>query len=141
MALIRRYFSVNSSDMAGATDPKNHYNSLRTEIDGYIKYSHRWSVVWANVYYILRGALIALAACVAAKDSLPRIAGVAALLSLLVAIGTALDTWLKTGNRYRGHYTFNDKFIALYTDLELTDATDTAKIYSSWHSKRPFQRG
>lgn len=69
-----------------------------------------------------------LAASVAAKDSLPRIASVAALLSLLVAIGTALDTWLKTGNRYRGHYTFNDKFIALYTDLELTDVADTAKI-------------
>lgn len=69
-----------------------------------------------------------LAAPVAAKDSLPRIASIAALLSLLVAIGTALDTWLKTGNRYRGHYTFNDKFIALYTDLELTDVADTAKI-------------
>lgn len=77
---------------------------------------------------MLRGGMIVLAACVAAKDSLPRIAGVAALLSLLVAVGTALDTWLKTGNRYRGHYTFNDKFIALYTDLELTDANDIAKI-------------
>jgi hypothetical protein len=67
---------------------------------------------------------------VAAKDSLPRIASVAALLSLLVAVGTPLDTWLKTGDRYRGHYTFNDKFIALYTDLELTDATDTEKLNS-----------
>jgi hypothetical protein len=111
-------FSVNSSNMPEPTDPKDHYDSLKTEIDGYIKYSHRWSIVWAIVYYILRGALIAAAACVAAKDSLPRIASIAALLSLLVAIGTALDTWLKTGNRYRGHYTFNDKFIALYTDLK-----------------------
>ena len=114
--------------MPEPTSPKDHYDSLKTEIDGYIKYSHRWSIVWAIVYYILRGTLIVLAACVAAKDSLPRIASVASLLSLLVAIGTALDTWLKTGNRYRGHYTFNDKFIALYTDLELTDVTDTAKI-------------
>ena len=114
--------------MPEPTDPKDHYDSLKTEIDGYIKYSHRWSIVWAIVYYILRGTLIVLAACVAAKDSLPRIASVASLLSLLVAIGTALDTWLKTGNRYRGHYTFNDKFIALYTDLELTDVTDAAKI-------------
>ena len=114
--------------MPEPTSPKDHYDSLKTEIDGYIKYSHRWSIVWAIVYYILRGTLIVLAACVAAKDSLPHIASVASLLSLLVAIGTALDTWLKTGNRYRGHYTFNDKFIALYTDLELTDVTDTAKI-------------
>jgi hypothetical protein len=114
--------------MPEPTSPKDHYDSLKTEIDGYIKYSHRWSIIWAIVYYILRGTLIVLAACVAAKDSLPRIASVASLLSLLVAIGTALDTWLKTGNRYRGHYTFNDKFIALYTDLELTDVTDTAKI-------------
>ena len=48
-------FSVNSPDMAGPTNPKNHYDSLRTEIDGYIKYSDRWSIVWANVYYLLRG--------------------------------------------------------------------------------------
>ena len=89
--------------MPEPADPQEHYDSLKTEIDGYIKYSHRWSIVWAIVYYTLRGGLIALAACVAAKDSLPRIASIAALLSLLVAIGTALDTWLKTGNRYRGH--------------------------------------
>lgn len=116
--------------MAQPTDPISHYESLKTEIDGYINYSHRWSIVWASVYYLMRGALIVLAACVAAKDSLPRIRSAASLLSLLVAIGTALDTWLKTGNRYRGHYTFNDKFIALFTDLELTDATDTVKIGS-----------
>lgn len=114
--------------MSEPTDPTSHYDCLKEEIDGYIKYSHTWSIVWAYVYYMLRGGLIVLAACVAAKDSLPPVAGVAALLSLLVAVGTALDTWLKTGNRYRGHYTFNDKFIALYTDLELTDASDMAKI-------------
>lgn len=54
--------------------PKNHYDSLKREVDGYIKYSHTWSIVWANVYYLLRVTLIVLAACVAAKDSLPRIA-------------------------------------------------------------------
>ena len=69
--------------MPEPTSPKDHYDSLKTEIDGYIKYSHRWSIVWAIVYYILRGTLIVLAACVAAKDSLPRIASVASLLSLL----------------------------------------------------------
>lgn len=68
--------------------PKNHYDSLKREVDGYIKYSHTWSIVWANVYYLLRVTLIVLAACVAAKDSLPRIASIAAVLSLLVAVGT-----------------------------------------------------
>lgn len=53
--------------------PKNHYDSLKREVDGYIKYSHTWSIVWANVNYLLRVTLIVLAACVAAKDSLPRI--------------------------------------------------------------------
>ena len=52
--------------------PKNHYDSLKREVDGYIKYSHTWSIVWANVYYLLRVTLIVLAACVASKDSLPR---------------------------------------------------------------------
>jgi hypothetical protein len=47
--------------MPEPTDPKDHYDILKTEIDGYIKYSHRWSIVWAIVYYILRGTLIVLA--------------------------------------------------------------------------------
>jgi hypothetical protein len=114
--------------MHPAAPSTDHYDCPKTEIDGYIKYSHQWSIVWATVYYILRGTLIVLAACVAAKDSLKPLAAAASIFSLIVAVGTALDTWLKTGNRYRGHYVFNDKFIALFTDLELTDTTDTTKI-------------
>jgi hypothetical protein len=103
------------------------YKCLKDEIDGYIDYSRTWMRVWAAVYYFMRTALIVLSACVAAKDSfgwkeyLP-------IMSLAVAIGTALDTWLKTGNRYKGHYTFNDKFISLFTDVELTSSQDTASL-------------
>ena len=106
------------------------YDSLKTEIDGYIKYSRLWSAVWAVVYYGLRATLIIFAASVAAKTDLRLSSGQVAILSLLVAIGTALDTWLKTGDRYKGHYTFNDKFIALYMDLELTSPRNTAAIES-----------
>jgi hypothetical protein len=62
------------------------------------------------------------------NHGLPAIAAHASSLALAVAIGTSLDTWLKTGTRYRGHYSFNDKFISLDTDLELTSPTDTAKV-------------
>jgi hypothetical protein len=51
-----------------------------------------------------------------------------ALFSFLVAVGTAIDTWLKTGTRYKGHYTFHDKFIALFIEVELTDPADTGKL-------------
>lgn len=105
-----------------------HYECLKTEVDGYISYSRRWARVWAAVYYSLRTGLIVISACVAAKSDLSLASNYVAILSLTVAVGTALDTWLKTGTRYKGHYMFNDKFIALYTDLELTAPTDQTKI-------------
>ena len=104
------------------------YERLETEIDGYIQYSRRWTRVWAVVYYSLRTTLIVVAACVAAKADLHLNAYPVVILSLLVAVGTALDTWLKTGNRYKGHFTFNDKFIALHTDLELTKPDDAGAM-------------
>ena len=109
-------------------DAPNHYDSLKSEVESYIDYSRVWMRVWAFVYYGLRTGLIVLSACVAAKDSLTLLIRPAPLLSLLVAVGTSLDTWLKTGNRYRGHYTFNDKFIALHTDVELTDPADASAM-------------
>lgn len=104
------------------------YESLKGEVDGYIKYSRFWAAVWAVVYYLLRGILIVISACVAAKGDLRLTEHLVAILSVSLAVGTALDTWLKTGNRYKGHYTFNDKFIALYTDLELTQPADAPAI-------------
>ncbi|HLK67383.1 MAG TPA: hypothetical protein VKU19_28300 [Bryobacteraceae bacterium] len=110
--------------------PSTPYDCLKDEIDGYIKYSYTWMRVWALIYYVLRTSLIVLAALVAAKDSLPAIKNNLAILALLVAVGTSLDTWLKTGDRYRGHYAFNDKFIALHTDLLVSESTDRAKLDS-----------
>src|SRR5580658_2370876 len=106
----------------------DHYDCLKSEIDSYIDYSRLWMRIWGAVYYTLRTALIVLSACVAAKETLAFISRNVALVSLIVAVGTSLDTWLKTGNRFRGHYTFNDKFIALHTDLELTDQADTVAL-------------
>jgi hypothetical protein len=111
-------------------EPSTPYECLRNEVDGYIKYSYTWMRFWAVAYYGLRTSMIVLAALVAAKDSLPAIKNNVAVLALLVAVGTSLDTWLKTGDRYRGHYSFNDKFIALNTDLLVSDSTDKAKIDS-----------
>jgi hypothetical protein len=119
------------SDTPPKADPKTPstpYECLKDEIDGYITYSYTWMRFWAFVYYVLRTALIVLAALVAAKDGLSWVAANASILAVAVAIGTSLDTWLKTGNRYHGHYLFNDKFISLNTDLELTLPTETVKI-------------
>ena|SRR5271165_2939768 len=111
--------------MASASD---HYDCLKAEIDSYISYSRIWMRVWGSVYYSLRTALIVLSACVAAKDTLQIVSQNVAFVSLVVAVGTSLDTWLKTGNRFRGHYNYNDKFIALHTDVELTDQTDSVAL-------------
>lgn len=91
------------------TTSTDHYSCLKSEIDSYIDYSRLWMRVWGAVYYTLRTALIVLSACVAAKETLRIVSQNVALVSLMVAVGTSLDTWLKTGTRFRGHYTFNDK--------------------------------
>ncbi|HEY1758430.1 MAG TPA: hypothetical protein VGG72_23875 [Bryobacteraceae bacterium] len=110
------------------TTTAEHYDCLKSEIDSYITYSRIWMRVWGATYYSLRTTLIVLSACVAAKETLQFVSRNVAAVSLLVAVGTSLDTWLKTGNRFRGHYTFNDKFIALHTDLELTNDSDAAAM-------------
>src|SRR5277367_1684072 len=110
------------------TTSTDHYTCLKAEIDSYISYSRVWMRVWASVYYSLRTALIVLSACVAAKDTLQIVSQHVAIVSLMVAVGTSLDTWLKTGNRFRGHYNYNDKFIALHTDVELTDQNDSVAL-------------
>lgn len=64
------YEEVNPANPPEQEPPPNAYECLKTEIDGYIKYSYIWMRVWAAVYYSLRTALIVLAALAAAKDSL-----------------------------------------------------------------------
>jgi hypothetical protein len=122
------------------TTSTDHYSCLKSEIDSYIDYSRVWMRVWGAVYYTLRTALIVLSACVAAKDTLLIISQNVAFVSLVVAVGTSLDTWLKTGTRFRGHYTFNDKFIALHTDLELTDQADSGGPWKNSGSVQEIHR-
>jgi hypothetical protein len=94
--------------------------------------------VWSAVYYTLRTALIVLSACVAAKETLLIVSQNVAFISLVVAVGTSLDTWLKTGTRFRGHYTF--KFIAFHTDLDLTDQADSGGPWKNSGSVQEIHR-
>src|ERR1700729_3498050 len=95
------------------TDVEDNSNALGQSIESYVKYSRTWMRVWGVIYYVLRTALIVASSCVAAKSTVPALEVYSVYLALFVAIATALDTWLKTGSRYRGHYMFNDKFITL----------------------------
>src|SRR5580704_7655579 len=98
--------------------PLGHYKRFKKEIDGYIAYSELWGRVFGVFYYSLRTLLIVLSALVAASGTLPARIPIATL-SFIVAVGTALDTWLKTGTRYKDHYTFHDKFLSLFIEVEL----------------------
>lgn len=104
-----------------------HYERFKTEIDGYIDYSELWGRVFGFLYYSLRALLIVLSAAVAATAVLPAKVPVS-LLSFLVAVGTALDTWLKTGTRYKNHYLFHDRFVAVYIEVELSDPEDKTTL-------------
>jgi hypothetical protein len=50
------------------------------------------------------------------------------VFALLVTILTALDTWLKTGERYRVHYEYDDQFRDLLVKLHLSDKNDRAEL-------------
>jgi hypothetical protein len=103
------------------------YERFKKEIDGYIDYCEHWARIFGALYYSIRTLLIVFSALVAANVVIPFGIPVRAI-SLLVAIGTALDTWLKTGTRYKGHYMFHEKFLALYIEVELTDPGDKTKL-------------
>jgi hypothetical protein len=52
----------------------------------------------------------------------------AAVLSLLVAIGTGIDTWVKSAGRWKTHYSYNDLYIARESELARISPTDLSAL-------------
>jgi hypothetical protein len=106
---------------------KKPFDVLDAILTDCIYFSGKRALWFGVLYYGLRVALIVLSACAAAKG-LHALEQNAPLLSLLVAIGTTIDTWLQPGVKYKGRYTYNDKYRALKADLYLIDRDDPAAL-------------
>jgi hypothetical protein len=86
----------------------------------------RWSAGTFNygfTYYVTRVVLIVASSTVAAKENLSGSEGGwlldwVPLLSLFVAVITALDTWLKPQQKWRGFMESRDKLMNLIIEFE-----------------------
>jgi hypothetical protein len=117
-----------------SSESKQPYDVIEAILDDCIHFSGRRAFWFGVLYYSLRVTLIVLSACAAAKG-IQRLDTHVAVLSLLVAIGTTIDTWLQPGVHYKAHYTYNDKFRALKSDLyfiQRDDASSLKTLNESW---------
>jgi hypothetical protein len=127
------HFVRPSSEGLKSKDP---YDVLEAILDDCIFFSGKRARQFGILYYGLRVTLIVLSACAASKG-IYWLMNNAPILSLLVAIGTTIDTWLQPGVKYKGHYTYNDKFRALKADFSFIkrDDSDSLKtLNESWKS-------
>jgi len=106
---------------------KEPYDVLEAILDDCIFFSGKRARWFGALYYGFRITLIVLSACAAAKG-IEWLVKSAPILSLLVAIGTTIDTWLQPGVKYKGHYTYNDKFRALKADLYFIKRDDSEAL-------------
>src|SRR5579859_5288610 len=98
-----------------APKAKDPHEEIAALLEDSIFFSGKRAKRFGILYYGLRASLIVLSACAAAKGLDP-LEKLAPALSLIVAIGTTIDTWLKPGIQYKVHYTYNDRFRALRAD-------------------------
>jgi hypothetical protein len=106
-------------------------DDLKDRIEGYIASWRTMSHLYAAVSVVLRLALIIASAVLASK-----LFGVdwshdnsrGAWLSVLVGIGTAIDSWLKPRDKWKGFMTVCEQAEDLLMRLRNSDAGDDAKI-------------
>lgn len=95
-----------------------------------IQFWKNWTLV---AHITTRTSLIVLAAIVAAQKNLigsplNEIVNWVPVLSLIVAILTAFDTWLKPGEKWSAHRRFVNKMWDMETELELISGSDVETI-------------
>jgi hypothetical protein len=92
------------------------YDNLTDRIAESIQFSRIRAKAYGWFYGSLRAAVITMSVCAAAKG-IGLLEHSAAVLSLLVAIGTGIDTWIKPAGKWKTHYSYNDLYIARESEL------------------------
>jgi len=103
---------------------------LTSTMDRYIRNWKFMSRVYATVSIVLKGALIIASAIVAAKAGLKDILKDLTFtqLGVLVAIGTALDAWLKPREKWKGFMTDHENASDLLMRLKNTSDDESDRI-------------
>ena len=108
---------------------------LKKSVSEYIKAWRSMSHFYACVSIALRGTLIITSALVAAKVGSGKGASIqllsdfwTAVLGVYVAAATALDSWLKPREKWKGFMTDCENAEDLFMCLDNTDSKDGARI-------------
>ena len=103
------------------------YENLTDRLSESIKFSRLRAKAYGWLYGSLRAAVIIMSVCAAAKG-IGLLERFAAILSLLVAIGTGIDTWVKPAGKWKSHYSYNDLYIARESELAGISSMDIAAL-------------
>ena len=103
------------------------FQNLTDRLSESIQFSRRRANAYGWLYGSLRAAVIIMSVCAAAKG-IGWLQSSAAFFSLLVAIGTGIDTWLKPAGKWKTHYSYNDLYIARESELKGISPTDIAAL-------------
>jgi hypothetical protein len=122
--------------MTGSTNPSAAapaYGRLADEIDRTIYRVNRLASKFTWVHISLRLVLIILSSTVAAQKNLvgspiQAVVPWVPVLALAVAILTALDTWMKPGEKWKTHDRFDDEFKTIRRELSYMEPTDIAAV-------------
>ncbi|HEY1469973.1 MAG TPA: hypothetical protein VGF61_13095 [Candidatus Acidoferrum sp.] len=95
------------------------YEQIGKDIELYIGVSGNNATRMSRINKIFQPTLIILAVLASAR-LFPTLANAGAWLSIVVAIATSCDKWLKPEATFKAHYRYNDHFIAFRQDWTLT---------------------
>jgi Na+(H+)/acetate symporter ActP len=104
---------------------------LAVTVKSYVSAWLRMSRVYALVSIVLRFGLIIASAVLASKllgIDWSKDSDRGAWLSVLVGIGTAIDSWLKPRDKWKGFMTVRERAQDLLMRLRNTDPADASKI-------------
>jgi hypothetical protein len=107
--------------------PANGYAELKEAVAASVRFTSIRAYLFGFLYFSLRTILVVMATCAAAKGIL-FLQRQVALLSLLVAIGTALDTLYRPQARYRENFLANDRYWALQQEIAGIAPSDAAAL-------------
>jgi hypothetical protein len=107
-------------------------DDLKRSVSAYIKAWHYMGGVYAVISLVLRVTLIVGSALVAAKVATGTEKYLndwwTATVSIYVAAGTALESWLKPREKWKGFMTDREKAEDLFMRLDNTDPSDLKRV-------------
>jgi hypothetical protein len=103
------------------------YDELMERIRDNLSFSERYAHRYTWAYWTLKGIIVVLSACAAAK-ALGLFQSIAAGMSLAVAILTSLDALVKPEARWKSHDVFNGLYLQYKSELVSIGSADKVAL-------------